>query len=69
LPPSSGKTTTTHKALSWIGAALFAAYTAYDTQRMKEDAKSKNTPDYVKSSLSLYLDFLNLFQNIGSLEQ
>lgn len=72
LPPSSGKTTKTttmHKAFSWIGAALFAAYTAYDTQRMKEDAKSKKTPDYVNSSLGLYLDFLNLFQSIGSLEE
>ena len=69
MPPSSVKSTTLNKAFSWIGAALFAAYTAYDTQRMKADAKSKKTPDYVDSSLGLYLDFLNLFQNIGSLEE
>lgn len=69
LPPSSVKSTTLNKALSWIGAALFAAYTAYDTQRMKEDAKAKKSPDYIDSSLGLYLDFLNLFQNIGSLEE
>ena len=69
LPPSSVKSTTTHKALSWIGAALFAAYTAYDTQRMKEDAKAKKSPDYIDSSLGLYLDFLNLFQSIGSLQE
>lgn len=68
LPPSSVKSTTLNKALSWIGAFLFAAYTAYDTQRMKEDAKSKKSPDYIDSSLGLYLDFLNLFQSLGSLE-
>jgi len=61
--------TTAHKAFSWIGAFLFAAYTAYDTQRMKADAKAKKSPDYIDSSLGLYLDFLNLFQSIGSLEQ
>jgi len=69
MPPSSVKSTTLNKALSWIGAFLFAAYTAYDTQRMKEDAKSKKSPDYIDSSLGLYLDFLNLFQSLGSLEQ
>jgi hypothetical protein len=69
LPSSSPKSTTANKAFSWIGAFLFAAYAAYDTQRMKEDAKSKKSPDYVNSSLGLYLDFLNLFQSIGSLQE
>jgi hypothetical protein len=69
LPSSSPKSTTVNKALSWIGAALFAVYTAYDTQHMKADAKSTKAPDYVNSSLGLYLDFLNLFQSLGSLEQ
>ena len=69
LPSSSPKSTTMNKALSWIGAALFAAYTAYHTQQMKADAKSTKAPDYVNSSLGLYLDFLNLFQRIGSLQE
>jgi FtsH-binding integral membrane protein len=66
-PPEEAKTANT--IFSWVGAILFAAYTAYDTQRLKKDAKAKASPDYIESSLDLYLDFLNLFQSIGSLEQ
>jgi FtsH-binding integral membrane protein len=69
LPSSSPKSTTVNKAFSWIGVALFAAYTAYDTQVMKADARSNKSPDYINSSLGLYLDFLNLFQSVGSLEE
>jgi len=64
---SAAKTTNT--AFSWVAAILFSAFTAYDTQRLKEDARSSKAPDYINSSLGLYLDFLNLFESIGSLEQ
>lgn len=56
---------TFNTALSWIGTALFSVYVAYDTQRLKIDARSRKAPDYVESSLDLYLDFINLFQNVG----
>ena len=58
---------TFNTALSWIGTALFSIYVAYDTQRLKVDAKSRGKPDYVESSLGLYLDFINLFQNVADI--
>jgi len=61
----SKSVSTFNTALSWIGTALFSVYVAYDTQRLKIDARSRRTPDYVESSLNLYLDFINLFQNVG----
>jgi len=53
--------------LSWIGTGLFAVIVAMDTQRLKVDAKVTKKPDYVNSSLGLYLDILNLFSNVGDL--
>lgn len=56
--------------LSYVGVVLFSAYTAYDTQVLKRDAQRKNmlrNPDYINSSVGLYLDILNLFSNIGDL--
>lgn len=53
-------------ALSWFGTALFTVYVAYDTQRMKQDARKKNK-DYVNSSMGLFLDVINLFTNVGDI--
>jgi len=53
--------------LSWIGTGLFTIYVAMDTQRLKLDAKATKKPDYIKSSMELYLDILNLFSNVGDL--
>lgn len=54
--------------LSYMGVVLFTVYVAYDTQNLKKDALSvKGTPDYINSSLNLYLDILNLFTNVGDL--
>jgi FtsH-binding integral membrane protein len=63
---SAAKTTNT--VFSWVATILFSAFTAYDTQRLKEEARSTKSPDYINSSLGLYLDFLNLFEAVGSLE-
>lgn len=58
------------KVFSWLGVALFALYTAYDTQSIKRRAAlCKGQGDYVNESLSLFLDFLNLFTNIASLQE
>jgi len=56
-----------NKILSWIGTALFAVFVAFDTQQLKTKNTENSTkkPDYVNSSLSLYLDIINLFQNVG----
>ena len=58
--------------LSFFGVALFAAFTAYDVQVLRGDAafckrlkKFKMEPDYPVASLGLYLDFINLFTNMG----
>lgn len=53
----------------WISRAvviLFALYTAFDVEILKENAKlCKGNPDYVKESINLYLDAINLFTGIG----
>jgi uncharacterized protein len=58
--------------LNFFGVALFAVFTAYDVQVMRDDAalckrlkKLKMDPDYPVASLGLYLDFINLFNNMG----
>jgi uncharacterized protein len=53
-------------ALSWFGTILFTVYVAYDTQRMKEDARKKKK-DYINSSMGLFLDAINLFTNVGDI--
>jgi FtsH-binding integral membrane protein len=53
-------------ALSWFGTILFTVYVAYDTQRLKEDARMKKK-DYINSSLGLFLDAINLFRNVGDI--
>lgn len=55
-------------ALSWFGTALFTVYVAYDTQRMKEDSLLKKK-DYINSSMGLFLDVINLFQNVGDITE
>jgi len=59
-------TSSINTALSWFGTLLFTVYVAYDTQRLKEDAR-RVKKDYVDSSMGLFLDALNLFTNIGDL--
>lgn len=59
----------------WIdtfGAALFALFIAYDTQRIKENARTCKTylnqgkqPDYPADSIGLFLDIVNLFSSLG----
>lgn len=58
--------------ISCAGVLIFAGLIAYDTQRIKEQyAESYGTEEVGKlavfSALSLYLDFLNLFQFLLSL--
>jgi FtsH-binding integral membrane protein len=52
--------------LSWFGTVLFTIYVAYDTQRLKADARLKKK-DYVNSSMGLFLDAINLFENVGDI--
>jgi uncharacterized protein len=59
--------TTLHYVISFVGVLIFAGLTAYDTQRIKSmyayvagtDMMGKTI---VMGALSLYLDFINMFQ-------
>lgn len=54
------------KLLSFFGVGLFSLFAAYDTQVVKLHARQcKKRGDYVNESLGLFLDFVNLFQDIG----
>jgi len=48
--------------LSWAGTILFSLFVAMDTQALKK--RIRGTPDYINLSLNLFLDIINLFQNI-----
>ncbi|MFA7594765.1 MAG: Bax inhibitor-1/YccA family protein [Novosphingobium sp.] len=56
-----------HLAISFIGVLIFAGLTAYDTQRLKMMYYQVAGTDFagkaiVLGALSLYLDFINMFQ-------
>ena len=61
------QSTTMHLVISAIGVLLFAGLTAYDTQRIKSmyayvagtDMMGKTV---IMGALTLYLDFINMFQ-------
>ena len=70
------------KGLQWLsmfGVALFSLFTAYDIQvlrivarrcrsgKSRNGIKEKNVqPDYPREVLGIYLDFINLFSNMGN---
>ncbi len=54
-------------AISFIGVLIFAGLTAYDTQRLKREYAYLRGTDFagkavILGALSLYLDFINMFQ-------
>ncbi|WP_301750134.1 Bax inhibitor-1/YccA family protein [uncultured Erythrobacter sp.] len=56
-----------HYAISFIGVLIFAGLTAYDTQRLKTEYEYLRSTEFagkavVLGALSLYLDFINMFQ-------
>jgi FtsH-binding integral membrane protein len=63
------------KGIQWLnlfGVALFSLFTVYDIQVLRVNARlcksGKNSPfqpDYPVESLGIYLDFINLFSNVG----
>lgn len=57
-----------HMLISYVGVVVFAGLTAYDTQKLRvmfEEVGNEMTEDHQKlallGSLTLYLDFINLF--------
>lgn len=63
---SSQSISSINTAFSWFATVLFSIYVAYDTQRLKEDSHLRKK-DYINSSLGLFLDVINLFQNVGDI--
>jgi FtsH-binding integral membrane protein len=56
-----------HYAISFIGVLIFAGLTAYDTQRLKNEYQYLRGTEFagkavIHGALSLYLDFINMFQ-------
>ncbi|WP_066530636.1 Bax inhibitor-1/YccA family protein [Erythrobacter sp. CCH5-A1] len=56
-----------HYAISFIGVLIFAGLTAYDTQCLKNEYQYLRGTEFagkavVLGALSLYLDFINMFQ-------
>lgn len=56
-----------HYAISFIGVLIFAGLTAYDTQRLKNEYQMLRGTEFagkavILGALSLYLDFINMFQ-------
>lgn len=56
-----------HYAISFLGVLIFAGLTAYDTQKLKEQYAYIRGSDFVGKAvvlgaLTLYLDFINMFQ-------
>jgi FtsH-binding integral membrane protein len=54
-------------AISFLGVLIFAGLTAYDTQRLKEQYYHLRGSEFmgkaiVLGALTLYLDFINMFQ-------
>jgi len=54
-------------AISFLGVLIFAGLTAYDTQRLKQQYYYLRGSDFIGKAailgaLSLYLDFINMFQ-------
>ncbi len=65
------KSGTMHLVISAIGVLIFAGLTAYDTQRIKSMYSTVAGTDMVgktvvMGALSLYLDFINMFQYLLS---
>ncbi|WP_086607957.1 Bax inhibitor-1/YccA family protein [Erythrobacter donghaensis] len=56
-----------HYVISFLGVLIFAGLTAYDTQRLKSEYEYLRGTEFagkavILGALSLYLDFINMFQ-------
>lgn len=53
-----------HRIISYISVIVFSLLVMYDTKRVQINAKNCISADYINESLHLFLDSINLFQNI-----
>lgn len=54
-----------NKMYGYIGVILFSMFLLYDTNRLKLVALYDKNPMYTRTSLSLFLDIINLFTSLG----
>ena len=53
------------RIISYIVIIIFSMYVSYDTQKVLQLSKiCKNYPNYPKTSVSFFLDVINLFSRI-----
>ena len=62
----SGASSSTKKILTFIALILFSAYIVFDTNKILQRDYSG---DFITASLDYYLDILNIFVNLVSLEK
>ena len=51
--------------LSYVFIIIFSFLLLYDTKKLQVNAKKCIIPDYVNESISIFLDIINLFSNLG----
>lgn len=57
-----------HTIFTFIFVGIFSLYAVVNMQVLKDNAaRCKSNPDFINESLSLFLTYVNLFQNIGNL--
>lgn len=52
------------KLISYISIIIFSLFVMYDTKKIIINANNCYNPDYINESLHLFIDSINLFQNL-----
>lgn len=55
-----------NKNISYVSILVFILYTLYDTKQILVNSKNCVNPDYINESLGIFLDSINLLQNIDN---
>ena len=64
-----GEHSTLFRAISYIVIFIFMGFILYDTKRLQINAKKCVKADYIKESLKLFLDILNIFVRLVGLNR
>lgn len=52
------------RGVSYISIVIFSLFVMYDTKKILVNAKNCVNPDYINESLTLFIDSINIFQDI-----
>ena len=57
--------------MAYVAVVLFTLFILYDTKRVQENSKTcvEGKADYINESLNLFLDILNIFQNLVMIKE